>query len=120
MSSKKSPTTREIIRAISGISVDPLAEKFVAQLISRYRKNRGRGQNKTDSLSLAARDLVEALTGFHIPAGRKPRTVSTSTPHRSPPRAHAKPAPPQEESDDAIMARLKAELDRRNAERGRS
>ncbi len=100
---KKSPST-EIIRAITGYSVDPLAEKALELLILRYRKNRAGGQNKGPALKGAALGLLEAVTGFRIPtpqAGYRPRTAW--------PRAN--PAQPKEESDLEIIVSLKRELD---------
>lgn len=111
MPRKKSPTT-QIIRALTGKSIDPLAEKAVALLIKRYRKNRDGGLNSGDSLKQAARDLFASLTGIRIPppsSDREPR----------PARVSRNPSPPQADSELEHIARLKAELDRRIAARSK-
>lgn len=108
MPSKKS-STREIIRAVVGFSVDPLAEKIATQLISRYRKNRQRF-NVRDAATVTLNQYLDDLFGrSRIPG--KPR------PPRPP--GARKPAPPHEESEEEIIARLKAELDKRNAARAK-
>lgn len=104
MPSKKSTATREIIRAVSGISVDPLAEKFVEVLISRYRRNRRRGQKKSDSLKNAARDIFFSIAGIRY------QSVTDPTP-RNRSGMRPKPAKAKEETEEEALARLKKLLD---------
>jgi hypothetical protein len=115
MPRKNPPPSTKIIRTLTGKS-DPLLEKAANILIKRYRKNRAMGANNFDALTLALGDIVAAVTGR-----RPPRVTFVRVPARPPaPRpARPKPAKPREESDEEIMARLKAELDRRNAARSR-
>ena len=104
MPSKKSSTPREIIRVVSGISIDPLMEKFASVLFSRYRRNISRGYKKPDALKKAARDIFFSIAGI-------PSHPVASPPSRRAPRTRAKPAKAHEETEEEAIARLKKTMD---------
>lgn len=104
MAKKKSPTT-EIIRAITGNSVDPLLEKAATLLIKRYQKNRARGLGPLEALTATTGEMLSVVQS------RRPRPLYSNVP----PHVRRNPAKRKEESEDAIIARLKRELDARIA-----
>lgn len=112
MPRKNLPPTTKILRTLTGKN-DPLLEKAANVIFSRYQRNKSMGANNFDALSLALRDVLASMTGR-----RPPRVTFVRVHARARPVA-PKPSKPKQETEEEIIARLKAELDKRNAARAK-